>query len=112
MNGGRLSFVGILVIIFGGLLVVIFTAELGALYARRKGFSNLGKDTVVRCSKGDLFTTIWIPGNSFKSVRLGFKRYQRCPVCGHWRIVTPVKDSELTDEIKRIASKHLDKRIP
>jgi len=33
----------------------------------------------VRCSAGHLFTTIWIPLASLKSVRLGDRRYQRCP---------------------------------
>jgi hypothetical protein len=36
-------------------------------------------DAIVRCSKGHLFTTIWVPLASFKAVRLGSRRYQRCP---------------------------------
>jgi hypothetical protein len=30
----------------------------------------------------------------------------------HWTLVTPVKDSELTDEERQIASEHHDARIP
>ena len=37
----------------------------------------LGGNVVVRCSKGHLFTTIWIPGGSLKSQRFGWWRYQR-----------------------------------
>ena len=41
--------------------------------------------------RGHLFTTIWIPGGSLKSLRFGWWRYQRCPVGHHWSVVTPVK---------------------
>jgi hypothetical protein len=61
----------------------------------------------VRCSKGHLFTTTWIEGGSLQAVRLGPRtRYQRCPIGGHWAIVHPVKDDELTDEERRRAAKH------
>jgi hypothetical protein len=50
-------------------------------------------DTIARCSKGHLFTTIWVPGASLKSIRLGMSRFQHCPVGHHWALVTPVKDS-------------------
>jgi hypothetical protein len=49
---------------------------------------------------------------SFKSVRLGWWRIQRCPVGKHWSIVTPVKKADLTDAEKRIASARKDVRIP
>jgi hypothetical protein len=71
---------------------------------RRRGYSIPGK-TVVRCSKGHLFTTTWIEGGSLKSVRLGpTTRYMRCPVGKHWAIVHPVKDADLTDEERRLAA--------
>ncbi|MFZ0667612.1 MAG: hypothetical protein WAM97_17820 [Acidimicrobiales bacterium] len=79
--------------------------------ARKKGYS-IGVNTIVRCSKGHLFTTIWIPGGSLKALRLGWKRFQYCPVGKHWSMVTPVKDSDLTDEQKRFAKEHHDIRIP
>jgi len=44
-------------------------------------------DRPVRCSAGHLFTTIWIPGGSLKAVRLGNRRFQRCPVGRHWASV-------------------------
>jgi hypothetical protein len=73
------------------------------LVMRRKGYSIPGK-TIVRCSKGHLFTTTWIEGASLKAIRLSPRtRYQRCPVGNHWSIVHPVKDDELTDEERRSA---------
>ncbi len=67
---------------------------------------------VVRCRQGHLFTTIWIPGASFKAVRLGMWRFQRCPVGRHWTLVAPVNPDELTDEERRVAAEHRDTRIP
>jgi hypothetical protein len=80
--------------------------------ARRAGYSGVGGETIVRCSKGHLFTTIWAPGVSFKSVRLGMTRYQHCPVGHHWAVVTPLKETELTEEDRRLAAEHHDLRIP
>lgn len=72
----------------------------------------MGANTVVRCRRGHLFTTIWIPGGSLKAVRLGWWRLQRCPVGRHWSLVTPVKVADLTAEEKQGASEHRDVRIP
>jgi hypothetical protein len=36
----------------------------------------------------------------------------RRPVGKHWSIVTPVKESDLTEEEKRIAGENKDVRIP
>ena len=69
-------------------------------------------DRMVRCSQGHLFTTIWIPGISFKAVRLGMTRFQHCPVGHHWTKVAPVNESELTEEERHFASEHHDIRIP
>jgi len=66
----------------------------------------------VRCRDGHLFTTIWVPGVSFKAIRLGWTRLQRCPVGKHWTLVTPVRDSDLTDEERRMAEERRDVRIP
>ncbi|HEX4493482.1 MAG TPA: hypothetical protein VH914_19925 [Acidimicrobiia bacterium] len=79
--------------------------------ARKRGYK-LGPNTVVRCRKGHLFTTIWIPGASIKSVKLGLSRFQRCPVGKHWTLVKPVKDTELTDEDRAIAARTRDVRVP
>jgi hypothetical protein len=79
--------------------------------ARRRG-SLLAANTVVRCRDGHLFTTLWIPGASVKAVRLGWWRYQRCPVGHHWSLVTPVRVSEMTQEERRIAAGSHDVRLP
>ena len=71
-----------------------------------------GGDVVVRCRRGHLFTTIWIPGVSLKSVRLAWWRVQRCPVGGHWSIVTPVNEATLNEADLRAALEHKDVRIP
>ncbi|HUY20707.1 MAG TPA: hypothetical protein VMV22_00050 [Acidimicrobiales bacterium] len=81
------------------------------LVARRLGYK-VGGNVVVRCRDGHLFTTIWIPGASFKAVRLGWWRLQRCPVGKHWTLVTPVKDADLSDEERASAELHRDVRIP
>ena len=72
----------------------------------------IGGNLVVRCREGHLFTTIWIPGASLKSVRFGWWRFQWCPVGKHWSIVTPVKESELSEDEKQTAREHKDVRLP
>jgi len=92
---------------------VYVIARMGAAAGHKRGYAGIGGDTIVRCSQGHLFTTKWIVGSSVKAVRLGgFKRYQRCPVCEKWRIVVPVKDDELTDEDRRVATERHDTRLP
>ena len=85
---------------------------MGAKAGRERGYAGMGGDTIVRCSRGHLFTTKWIVGSSVKAVRLGSRRYQRCPVCQKWRIVVPVPDDELTDDDRRVAAEHHDTRLP
>jgi hypothetical protein len=93
------------------LAVVVLTlaAETRALASRGYG---IGGNVVVRCRRGHLFTTIWIPGGSLKAIRLGWVRIQRCPVGGHWDLVTPVRLSELTDEERQSAERCHDVRVP
>jgi hypothetical protein len=67
---------------------------------------------IVRCRAGHLFTTIWIPGASLKSVRLGWWRFQRCPVGRHWTLVTPVRDSDLPEAERTAARQVRDARVP
>ena len=74
--------------------------------------SQIGGEVVVRCREGHLFTTIWLPGASLKSLRLGAWRYQRCPVGHHWSLVTPVRDSELSDDERQLARARKDIRLP
>jgi hypothetical protein len=82
-----------------------------AVVARRRG-TWLAVSTVVRCRSGHLFTTLWVPGASVKAVRLGWWRYQRCPVGNHWTFVTPVQVSELTPEDRQLAAQVHDVRLP
>jgi hypothetical protein len=79
--------------------------------ARRRG-RVLAANTVVRCKDGHVFTTLWIPGASVKSLRLGWWRFQRCPVGRHWTLVTPAQVSELTEAEKASAAEHRDVRVP
>jgi hypothetical protein len=72
----------------------------------------LGGNVLVRCRSGHLDTTIWIPGASVKSLRLGRWRLQRCPVGGHWSIATPVRESDLSERDQRMARERRDIRIP
>ena len=81
------------------------------IIAQRLGYK-LGVNTVVRCRQGHLFTTIWIPGVKLKGLDLGVARFQWCPVGRHWTLVTPVRESDLTDEDRRVAAEHHDVRIP
>ena len=93
--------------------IIVVVALIGlTLAARRRGYSVGGNYTVVRCLEGHLFTTIWLPGGSFKALRFGPFRFQRCPVGNHLTFVTPVKDSDLTDEERRFAEEHHDAWIP
>jgi hypothetical protein len=72
----------------------------------------LAGEVVVRCSRGHLFRTIWIPGVSVKSLRLGWRRFQRCPVGQHWSLVTPLDESKLTEDERRVADEHHDLPVP
>ena len=78
----------------------------------RSRSGKLGGRVVVRCRQGHLFTTLWIPGASLKSVRLGPWRVQRCPVGRHWSVVTPVKEASLSSSELDAARSTRDARIP
>jgi hypothetical protein len=95
----------------GPVAIVVGFLIVATLIARRRGY-NFGGNVVVRCRSGHLFTTIWIPGVSVKALRLGWFRLQRCPVGHHWSLVSPIKDSALTEEEKRFAAEHRDVRLP
>ncbi len=93
------------------LAIVVVALVVGTIVRRRQGYS-VGGDTIVRCRDGHLFTTLWVPGMSFKSVRLGWMRFQYCPVGRHWTTVKLVKDADLTEEERESASQTHDTRIP
>lgn len=79
--------------------------------ARRLGYK-VGGTVIVRCRDGHLFTTLWVPGASLTSIRLGWWRWQRCPVGQHWTLVSPVRDTDLTDEERDVAAHPGDTRLP
>jgi hypothetical protein len=83
----------------------------GMVVARVLGY-RLGRDTVVRCRQGHLFTTVWIPGVKLKAIDLGVARVQRCPVGQHWSLVTPVREATLSPAELRFAHEHHDVLIP
>lgn len=93
------------------MLLIVASVVPEAVMLRVRGY-RLAGEVVVRCREDHLFTTIWVPGVSVKSVRLGWWRLQRCPVGVHWSIVTPVRQSELTEEEKRTAGENHDIRLP
>jgi hypothetical protein len=99
-----------IIVILGWFVLVVAVFVGGNLIARRRGYK-FGDDVVVRCREGHLFTTIWVPGVSFKSVRLGTARWQRCPVGGNWTVVKQVRDVDLTGDEQAAAAQHHDVRI-
>ena len=103
----------VVTIIVIAVAIVVLAVWLPRRALRRRGISTPGtNDVVVRCDGGHLFTTIWIPSVSFKAVRLGFKRYQHCPVGHHWTKVTPVPVDQLTDAERIEAARVHDIHIP
>ena len=92
-------------------LIGVGVAVGGILLARRLGY-NLGTNTVVRCRRGHLFSTIWIPGIKLKEIDLVVARIQYCPVGQHWSLVVPVRDVSLTEEERQFAQAHHDIKIP
>jgi hypothetical protein len=84
-------------------------AETGVLWLRSR---RVAGHVIVRCRSGHLFTTLWIPGVSLKSIKLGWWRFQRCPVGEHWSWVTPVREADLGESDRRSAREHRDIGIP
>jgi hypothetical protein len=92
-------------------VLVILALILVVMVPRARGTPVAG-NIVVRCSRGHLFTTLWVPGVSFKAVRLGAARFERCPVGHHWALVTPVREDDLTPEELAQARGARDLKIP
>jgi hypothetical protein len=86
-----------------------FFVELGSVWALS---GRPGGNIPVRCRDGHVFRTIWLPGVSVKSLRLGPWRVQRCPVGKHWTIVTPVRESALSRRERLSAHRRQDIRVP
>jgi hypothetical protein len=83
----------------------------GTVAMKRLGYS-FGGNVVVKCRSGHVFSTIWIPGGSLKAIRLGFWRVQWCPVGRHVTLVHPLKDTEVTEEVRQEAAASHDIRVP
>ena len=91
--------------------VVIAGYIAGSIVAARAGY-RLGRNTIVRCRAGHLFTTIWIPGGSLKAIRLGPWRIQWCPVGRHVDLVRPVREADLSESDREFAAGHRDTLVP
>ncbi len=95
----------------GAILIALVALACELAMLRRRGYG-FGGNVVVRCRRGHLFTTVWLPAASLKSVKLGWWRLQRCPVGGHISLVSPVPRSELSRSQLRAAARHRDIPIP
>jgi hypothetical protein len=93
------------------LLSYVVAMAVATIVLRRRGYG-IGGDTLVRCRQGHLYTTIWVPGASVKALRLGWWRFQWCPVGRHWSLVNPVRAADLSEEERIAAHEHKDVRIP
>ena len=63
---------------------------------------------VVRCTTGHLFSTEWVNLASFKAIRLGRRRYQKCLVCGRFRMVEKVSRQDIGEAQYREAMGRFD----
>ena len=95
-----------------GLAIAGGATVVEALFLRRSSGKLIGFRTIVRCQRGHLFTTTWIPGVSVKALRLGPWRIQRCPVGRHWSVVRPAKIAELSEEERDRARALRDTLLP
>ncbi len=98
----------------GSLEALAGAAAFLALYtvvARKLGY-RLGGNVVVRCRRGHLFTTLWIPGVNLKAIDLGVARIGHCPVGHHWSLVVPVRDKDLSEDQRRQAAARHDIWLP
>ena len=82
------------------IIAVVILAKV--VFSRSRGRPAIGGEIVVRCGKGHVFKTTWSPLGSFTSIRLGFARFQHCPVGRHWSLVRPVSELDLTDDDRRM----------
>jgi hypothetical protein len=71
-----------------------------------------GPVVIARCMRGGLFETVWIPLISFKALRLGPLRIQRCPVHRRWEVVQTVDPATLSDAERAEAARYPAEPIP
>ncbi len=93
-------------LIFSALAIA---ADASAVWRRGYG---VGGNVIVRCRDGHVYRSIWLPAASVKSLRLGWWRIQWCPVGRHWSLVTPVRQSTLTEAEQTEAREYQDVRVP
>ena len=93
------------------LAIVAGILAVGTFAARKLGYE-IGGNVVVRCRRGHLFTTLWVPGINLKAIDLGIARIQHCPVGRHWSLVVPVRGRDLTDQERQDAAAHHDIWLP
>ncbi|MEV4622486.1 hypothetical protein AB0J74_27720 [Asanoa sp. NPDC049573] len=92
---------------------VVGLAVVGLVFLARTGKVDTSRfEAPVRCREGHVFTTTWIPGISFKAIRLGPMRVQWCPVGEHRTIVTLVPWSRLSDRERWMAAHYHDSGMP
>jgi hypothetical protein len=65
------------------LIIVVSLSTLETVVVARRRGSLLKLNTVVECRHGHRFTTWWVPGVSFKALRLLWWRLQYCPLGVH-----------------------------
>ena len=94
------------------LVVVVSLVTLETIVVARRRHSLFKLDTVVQCRHGHQFTTWWMPGVSFKALRLLWWRLQYCPVGKHYSVVTPVAVTAIADDELQQAQDRDDIRIP
>jgi hypothetical protein len=70
-----------------------------------------GDVVIVRCKNGGLFETRWVRGASFKAVRLGRHRFQRCPVHRKLELIQRVEPSTLSRDERAEAAKYPAGRV-
>lgn len=90
---------------------VVAAYAAGTVVAVRQGYK-FGRSVPVRCRRGHLFTTTWIPGASIKALRLGLWRVQWCPAGRHVDLVRLVKEANLSPAELAFASEHHDLPVP
>jgi hypothetical protein len=66
---------------------------------------------IVQCSRGAYYETVWFPFVSFKAIRLGTRRFQKCPVHERWEIARLVPEEEWTPAVIAQAEAHRDSNV-
>jgi hypothetical protein len=100
----------ILIYLLALVIFAVVAIRVGRM-SRLRGY-RFGRDVIVRCRDGHLFMTTWIPGVSFKAIRLGLVRIQYCPVCDHSTTVRLMRDEDLTPAERLTASRRRDNGVP